>query len=279
MEVMTLDLVNVLAQTVTIAREAGALLKNYAANPPQADQKATSIDYVTQADRDSEALIVSRISAVFPDHHIVGEEGGSYENGTKSPYRWYIDPLDGTTNFAHGIPHFSVSIALTAASDGLPIVAVVDDPMRDECFAAARGFGVTLNDRPIKVSSIATLATSVLASGFPYDKWNEAENNAEQWGNFVPRTSGERRFGSASLDMAYVAAGRFDGYWEQKVNFWDIMAGVLLVTEAGGTVTDYEGTSDWLTAPRIRMVASNRLIHEAMLSVLRQGKDAPRPQR
>jgi myo-inositol-1(or 4)-monophosphatase len=207
----------------------------------------------------------------------VGEEGGSYSSdGATAGYRWFVDPLDGTTNFAHRLPIFSVSLAL-AGGDGLPLVGVVYDVMRRECFAAAKGRGATLNGQPIHVSDTPTLAVSMMITGFPYDRWTDPENNIEHWGNFVLRAQGERCMGSAALDLAYIAAGRGDGYWESKLHPWDIMAGALLVTEAGGRVTDYLGNPDVFSPKRPKVVASNGHIHDEMLQVLALGKDAPRP--
>lgn len=276
MEAVSLDLIKVLHEVVGVAKEAGALLKELSLRPLKADTKATSIDLVTEADRKTEALIVSHLRQLYPEHVLVGEEGGQYDHAdAEGRYRWYIDPLDGTTNFAHGIPHFSVSLALTNGN-GWPILGVIYDPMRDECFAAAQGMGAKLNGRSIHVSSVPTLSGAVLASGFPYDKWYEDDNNAEEWGDFVSRTSGERRFGSAALDLAYVAAGRFDGYWEQKVKPWDVYAGIVLVIEAGGLVSDYNGKQEWLGGSPIRLVASNGLLQAQIIDVLHLGKHAPR---
>lgn len=271
---MNLD--TILEKAVAIAHATGELIRAQAAQPRLANRKSAQIDLVTETDQQAEALIVKHLTQYFPDHHIVGEEGGSYENGGKTTYRWYIDPIDGTTNFAHGIPHYSVSLAMTGP-DGLPLVGVVYDPMRDEMFAATQGGGATLNNRPIHVSVTPRLAEAVVATGFPYDKWTDPANNAAEWSNFLVRTSGVRRQGSAALDLAYVATGRYDGYWEQKLNPWDALAGVLLVIEAGGTVTDYDGKQNGITARYPRIVATNGYIHAEMLAVLQQGEMAPRP--
>jgi myo-inositol-1(or 4)-monophosphatase len=272
-----LNLAEMLNQSKVIAAEAGALLREHFARPKKSLQKSTSIDLVTEADRKSEALIVDRLNALFPDHHVVGEEGGDYADGNAAnAYRWYIDPLDGTTNFAHGLPHFAVNMSLVGEDNQL-LVGVTHDVMRDESFAAAAGLGATLNDVPLQVSNTPTLAQSIVVTGFPYDKWQDPENNTAQWAWFAVRTQGVRRLGAAALDLAYIAAGRIDGYWEQKLHLWDALAGVLLVREAGGKVTDYLGGQAEIMQTRPRVVATNGRIHDEMLEVLKQGDAAPRP--
>lgn len=263
---------------VELATEAGQILRDGFAQPHQTRLKSAKTDIVTETDQQAEAAIVSRIRAQYPTHRILGEEGGTYaaENGASEGYQWVIDPLDGTTNFASGLPHFCVSIAL-CAPDGEPVVGVVYDPMRNECFAAAHGQGATLNEHPLRVTDTPTLSQAVVASGFPYDKWAGVENNVEAWGHFVERTRGIRRMGSAALDLAYVGAGRFDGYWEQKLNPWDMMAGVLIVEEASGKATGYDGERASLFVEKPKIIASNGRIHAEMQTVLRQGAAAPRP--
>ena len=260
---------------VQMAREAGEVLRENVQKPKMMDQKSSRTDLVTETDREVEKLIVQRIQAQYPTHHILGEEGSNIGEGNFD-YRWVIDPIDGTTNFAQGLPHFSVSIALTAV-DGLPIVGVVYDPMRDELFSATKGGGTFLNDQPIHTSQTQELSQAVVASGFPYDKWTDARNNTNIWSHFVVRTRGIRRLGSAALDLAYVACGRVDGYWEQKLNPWDMMAGWLLIIEAGGTVTDYDGQQAGLLETKPKVIASNGHIHAAMLQVFQEGANAPRP--
>lgn len=256
-------------QTATqIAQEAGAILLDYFHKPHNEFIKGGLYDVVTDADRASETMIVQALTTAFPDHHIVGEEGG----GTGAPiadavYRWYVDPLDGTVNYANHIPVFAVSMALTGA-DMRPLVGVVYDPNRDELFSATVGAGATLNGTPIHVSQKAQLQTCVLASGFPYDKYTNPDNNLEQWGRFLVRSRGLRRMGSAAVDLCYVAAGRFDGYWEAKLNPWDCLAGILCITEAGGTVTDYQGGQGDVVYSGGRIVASNGRIHEQMVQIL-----------
>ncbi|NDJ85477.1 MAG: inositol monophosphatase [Chloroflexi bacterium] len=273
------DLVAIRDETVEIARAAGRLLQDYFDRPHTMELKSAATDLVTEADRASEQLIVKRLQAAFPDHQIVGEEGGSYAHDATeaSALRWYIDPIDGTTNFAHRIPHFAISMALNGL-DGFPLVGVVHDPMRGECFAAARAQGAMLNGQQIKVSNTDMLARSVIASGFPYDKWTDTRNNTSEWANFVVRTRGIRRMGSAALDLAYVAAGRYDGYWEQKLSPWDFWAGLLLVQEAGGVVSDLKGRQDGLLSRgKVDMIASNSHLQTQMLAVIQQGPDAPLP--
>ncbi|PJF42711.1 MAG: inositol monophosphatase [Phototrophicales bacterium] len=264
-----------LKTAIDIAYSAGEILRDGFSQPHRINQKADATDLVTETDQAAEKLIIECLRSTFPDHSILGEEGGA-QNVAEAQYRWIIDPLDGTTNFAHGIPHFSVSIALVDA-EGWPIVGVIYDPTRDECFAASKGNGATLNGQPIHVSRTPKLSQAVVASGFPYDKWHDPRNNADLWAHFVVRSRGVRRFGSAALDLAYVAAGRFDGYWEQKLNAWDIMAGVLLVQEAGGNVSGFDGTSAFIHAIKPDIVASNGLFHEEILTVIRLGEKAPRP--
>ncbi len=264
-----------LPTAIETARAAGDILRDGFNRPHSIHLKTNATDMATETDEAAEKLIVERLQAAFPEHSILGEEGGAYDVAGAS-YRWVIDPLDGTTNFAHGIPHFSVSIALTDG-DGWPVIGVVYDPMRDECFVAAKGMGATLNDKPIGVSQTPALSQAVMASGFPYDKWHDPRNNADLWGHFVVRSRGVRRFGSAALDLAYVAAGRFDGYWEQKLNPWDVLAGILLVQEGGGLVTGFDGTSDAIRATKPDLVASNGLFHPEILVVIEQGAAAPRP--
>jgi myo-inositol-1(or 4)-monophosphatase len=271
----SIDLAAALVVADDLAHRAGALLREALQQPRQIDYKG-AINLVTQADRQSEALLVEGLLKAFPDHHIVGEEGGSTGAPIETAaYRWYIDPLDGTTNFAHGIPHFAVSMAM-AGSDGKPLIGLVYDPMRDECFRATRGQGATLNNKPLQVSTIPDMAQSLIATGFPYDRWTNPDNNTEEWLSFIVRTQGITRMGSAALDLCYVAAGRFDGYWEMRLNPWDVQAGLLCVEAAGGRISNYHGKIDGVY-DGVEVVASNGLIHDRMLTVIVLGRDAPRP--
>ncbi len=248
-----------LPEVEAIAREAGALLMGYFARRVTIEYKG-EVDLVTEADRASEKLIVERLRARWPEHGIVAEEGTRSE--TAAEYRWYVDPLDGTTNFAHGYPVFCVSIALTR-SDGQLDVGVLYDPTRDEMFAAERGQGATLNGKPIHVSKTATLAESILGTGFPSHKRHK-NPNIHFYHQITLRSHGVRRAGSAALDLANVAAGRYDGFWEFNLNTWDTAAGVLLVQEAGGKVTRFDGSPFRLDSREV--LASNGLIHQELIT-------------
>ncbi|MHC4392647.1 MAG: inositol monophosphatase family protein [Planctomycetota bacterium] len=211
--------------------------------PPAGLEKKGPRDLVTEADRLSEMAIVARIRDAFPDHRIVAEEAVKDEVDPAG-YRWYVDPIDGTTNFVHGLPLFTVSIACYGPDGGE--ASVVYAPYLDECFFGARGQGAFLNTRsiPLSVTSCSTLMDACLVTGFHYDM--DLYPNADLWTHFLPRTRALRRLGSAALDLAFVAAGRFDGMWESGLNSFDIAAGCLLVQEAGGVVTDYHAGPDWL---------------------------------
>jgi myo-inositol-1(or 4)-monophosphatase len=245
-----------LEAAVEIARAAGKTLRQEFERPPKIAYK-TEFDLVTQADRRSEELIVARLRKYFPLHSVAAEEGSGSDTG--SPFRWHVDPLDGTTNFAHGYPCFAVSIAL--AQDDALLAAVVYNPIYDELFAAARGTGATFNGRKMRVSQNDTLARSLLCTGFPNHK-RDANPNIHFYWDFTLRSHGVRRDGSAALDLAFVAAGRFDGFWEFGLNPWDTAAGVLLVEEAGGKVSDLEGRPYRLGGRSI--LASNGHIHAEM---------------
>jgi len=224
------------------------------------------LDLVTQFDGRAQQMIDARLRAAFPDHGILAEEGLSRETG--SPYRWIVDPLDGTTNFAHRFPIFSVSIALEKDGEGL--VGVVYDPMREEMFWALRGEGAFLNGTRIRVSTIAELDRSLVATGFPYDLRESPVNNVRHFNNFILRVQAVRRCGSAALDLSYLACGRFDGFWELKLKPWDVAAGAVIVREAGGRVSDFSG--DAVPSFQSDIVASNGLIHEGMLEIIRLGE-------
>jgi len=240
-----------------IAREAGALLMEYFHQRVKVEYKG-DVDLVTVADRKSEAFILEKIRSQFPGHDVIGEEGARIETG--SEYRWYVDPLDGTTNFAHGFPVFCVSIALE--HKGRRVAGVVYDPTRDEMFAAAQGAGAWLNQEPIKVSGTSTLSECLVATGFPSHKRHK-NPNIFFYHHITLRTHGVRRAGSAALDLCSVAAGRFDGFWEFNLNPWDTAAGVLIVEEAAGRVSDFSGRP-FQTASR-ETLASNGLVHDALL--------------
>jgi myo-inositol-1(or 4)-monophosphatase len=240
-----------------IAREAGELLMGYFARHLPIEYKG-DVDLVTEADRASEALIMERIRARFPRHDVLGEEGARRETG--SEYKWYVDPLDGTTNFAHGFPVFCVSIGLE--HKGQMIAGAVYDPARGEMFSAEKGSGACLNQGRIQVSKTSNLPESLVATGFPSHKRHK-NPNIHFYHQITLRTHGVRRAGSAALDLASVASGRFDGFWEFNLNPWDLAAGALLVEEGGGQVTGFYGQPFHLADRDV--VASNGLIHAALL--------------
>jgi myo-inositol-1(or 4)-monophosphatase len=251
----------------TIAREAGRLLKSKLNDRHTIDFKG-EIDIVTEADRMSEALILSAIRRRYPGHDILAEESSATKNG--SSFRWIIDPLDGTTNYAHGYPVFCVSIALEI--EGEICLGVVFNPMLDEMFIAEKGGGATLNGRNLSVSETANLSHSLLATGFPYDIREDDNNNINYFTEMARKAQAIRRAGSAALDLAYVAAGRFDGFWELKLAPWDTAAGCLLVQEAGGLITELFGLPFHLQSPHV--LASNGRLHQAMMTVFRQAANA-----
>jgi myo-inositol-1(or 4)-monophosphatase len=246
-----------LARMTAISREAGRLIMTYFERRIGYEYKG-DVDLVTEADRASEKLIVERIRQHFPSHDIVGEEGTRKDTG--SDYRWYVDPLDGTTNFAHGYPVFCVSLGVEG-TDGI-VAGVLYDPTRDELFAAEKGSGASLNGRPIQVSKTKKLSESLLATGFPSHKRHK-NPNIHFYHQLTLRSHGLRRAGSAALDLANVASGRYDGFWEFNLNPWDTAAGVLLVTEAGGTVSRFDG-SPW-RIDSSETLASNGILHKELM--------------
>lgn len=253
-----------LAVAQEAAHQAGALLRTNWLKPKTVEVKTDIVDLVTNVDKAADALITDILRTHFPTHRIIAEE--SAVSGQESPYRWYIDPLDGTTNFAHSFPHFAVSVALVHESQ--VIVAVVHDPLRDETFCATRGNGATLNGIPIHVSQTPTLAHSLVLTGFPYDRRKRSEYYLRFYQAFMVRTQGVRRCGSASLDLCYVACGRADGFWEWRLHPWDIAAGSLIVEEAGGTMSDFSGNPFDVLGEQT--LASNGLLHQEMVEVLGQ---------
>jgi myo-inositol-1(or 4)-monophosphatase len=251
-----------------IAIEAGALIREFYEKGVATEYKGEA-DIVTEADRASEQLIVERLHSRFPTHGVFGEEGS--RNQMDSEYRWYIDPVDGTTNFAHGYPVFCVSIGLEHRPKGLApdrdgqiVAGIIYDPTRNELFVTEKGKGAYLNGRRIQVSRTATLSESLLATGFPSRKRHQ-NPNIHFYQEITLRSHGVRRAGSAALDLSYVACGRFDGYWEFNLNPWDVAAGALLVTEAGGTITYFDGSPFKLESKQI--LASNGLIHKELMTV------------
>lgn len=249
-----------------IALDAGALLREGQEKGFSMVSKSSAIDLVTEYDRMAEDLIVGRLRESFPDHGIVAEEGSSVKTDPEG-YRWYVDPVDGTNNFAHRIPHFGVSMGLYKGSE--PELAIIYDPMRDDMYSAQKGQGASLNGKTMRVSSTTTVRDSILASGFPYDRHTDSVDNIAQMGLFLKKCQGFRRFGACCLDLASVAAGRYDGFWEFKLSSWDVSAGLLLVTEAGGRVTRIDGAPMGFLTERNNIVVSNGLIHEEMLEVLK----------
>ena len=247
-----------------MARQAGELLRHGYEHDHQVDYKDV-IDLVTEVDHQSEAFLLAEIQRLFPGHQIVSEEAGLVPG--RDIDQWYVDPLDGTVNYAHGIPFFSVSIAY--ARNGVMSLGVVYDPMRDELFAAERGMGAWCNGRKLQVSNVTDLQRSLLVTGFPYNTWSTPHNNLEYFGRFARMTQGVRRLGSAALDLCYVGAGRFDGYWELSLNQWDLAAGGLVAAEAGATVTNLSGQSDYITPP-CSLLAATPSLHAKMLEILNE---------
>jgi myo-inositol-1(or 4)-monophosphatase len=266
---------NYLEAAVEIAQQAGKILVEELSRPLDIAYKGDEVDIVTQADKRSEKFIVERLTNYFPEHAIAAEEGTGHESASASEFRWHVDPLDGTTNFAHGYPCFCVSIAL-AQRDTL-LAAAVFNPFYNELFTAARGEGATFNGKKIRVSKNATLSTSLLCTGFPVRNRKDTPN-LQYYGDFTQHSHGVRRDGSAALDLASVAAGRFDGFWEFGLAKWDVAAGILLIEEAGGKVSDFAGNPYQLGGPII--LATNGLIHEEMCAMaLEISRRSPTPSR
>ena len=268
-----------------IAREAGARLREFFAQGVETEYKG-DVDLVTVADRSAEKLIRERLADVFPDHGVYGEEGT--RERMEGEYRWYVDPLDGTTNFAHGFPQFCVSMGLeqrpadiTPDQDGILVAGVIYDPMRDELYTAERGRGAWLNAKQLRVSRAPVLAESLVSTGFPSRKRHDSPN-IHFYHEFTLRSHGVRRAGSAALDLAFVAAGRLEAFWEFNLNPWDTAAGILLVQEASGQVTDFAGSAFELNSREV--LASNGLIHAELVDLFKNmfaGRDLtpiPTPQ-
>lgn len=260
MSIMSPTLTNV----NTLARQAGDILRTNFGQHLHVDHKGV-IDLVSEADRRSEQFLLSYIHQHFPADRIVAEESG--ELAGTSDRVWYIDPLDGTVNYVHGLPIFSVSIAYAEA--GRLLLGAVYDPMRDECFSTEFGQGAWLNDQPIHPSPTTDLDHALLVTGFPYDIRTNPDNNLDHYTHFALHSQGVRRLGSAALDLCYVACGRFDGFWELRLNSWDVAAGGLIAQEAGVTVTNLVGEDDFISPPQ-SVLAANPHIHPLMLRVLRR---------
>lgn len=260
---------SVLDLAVRLAREAGAIQRERYETAIEIRTKSASIDLVTEVDHACEAHIVDALARERPEDAILAEEGGGSDR-ENAAWRWIIDPLDGTTNYAHGYPRFCVSIGVE--KHDVREVAVVYDPLLDECYEAVRGNGARLNGRTLRVSPETDLGAALIATGFAYDVQRSPEDNLQHFANVIKQARAVRRDGSAALNLCYVAAGRFDGFWELKLRPWDVAAGLLIVDEAGGRTSDlHDGP-----APRSgrSVVASNGLIHDALLALL--GGDTPR---
>ncbi len=255
-----------LAYLERLARSAGQILRAGYEQKHEVSYKG-EIDLVTEIDARSEEYLLGEIQRDFPTHHIHSEESGILVGD--DDHVWYLDPLDGTVNYAHGIPIFSVSIAYAYAAEVQ--VGVVYDPMRDEMFSAVKGKGATLNGERIQATSTSELARSLLTTGFPYDMWHTADDNLASYGRFAKLTQGVRRLGSAALDLCYVGCGRVDGFWERKLQPYDVAAGGLVATEAGAKVTKLDGTPDYLVSPP-SIIAANPALHEKMQAVLNELK-------
>jgi myo-inositol-1(or 4)-monophosphatase len=248
---------------VAAAKAAGEVLYSSFGRQQQIRYKG-EVDLVTEVDERAEQTIREILLAAYPDYGVLAEEGGRLQG--EGDTRWIVDPLDGTTNYTHGLPIFSVSIALERA--GRTVLGVVYDPLREETYVAEHSRGATLNGEPIKVSSVQELRRAILVTGFPYDR-DEMPAALELFGHFAMLTQGMRRLGSAALDLCYVAAGRLDGYYERGIHAWDVAAGALILEEAGGKVTDYRGGELYLEGREI--VASNGRVHPAITQLTGEG--------
>ena len=247
-----------------IAYESGEiLLKGFRSADMKISYKSRT-DLVTNIDKASEDFLYKKVSEKYPDHTIIAEEG-SYQDGD-GEFVWYIDPLDATNNFAHGIPYFCVSIGIYSHHLKRVVVGVVYDPFHDECYSGILGDGAKLNEEIIHVSTKEEIGISMISTGFPYEKEDPEKNNLKQFSKFLPKVQGIRRIGSAALDLCYLAVGRFDGFWEPELKSWDMAAGSLIVEEAGGKVTNYAGEHFDPLVPEI--VASNGIIHNRMIQIL-----------
>jgi myo-inositol-1(or 4)-monophosphatase len=264
------------ATAAEIAREAGKILMQGLGTRPAVGFKSEDINLVTEYDKRSEALIVERLAAAFPADRIVAEEGSTAAGDPGAQRIWYVDPLDGTTNFAHGLPIFSVSIGLT--ENKRPLLGIVEAPALGWSFAGTTtGGGSTLNGKPIAPSATERLKGALLVTGFPYSR-NPVQTNLPEWAAFTEAAQGTRRLGSAALDLCFVAAGWLDGYWERALHPWDLVAGAAIVIGAGGQATELDGTPfDGVTG---RVLASNGPLHEQMIAILRdvaRRTDSPWP--
>lgn len=263
-----MDLEEAMRFAVGVAREAGEMLLEGFYAKKEIVHKSSAVDLVTQYDTQAEALIVERIANVYPDHGLLGEEGA--ERAGNCRFRWIVDPIDGTTNFAHGFPFWCISIALYEGKR--PLIGVVYDPTQDELFHTTAGKGAFVIDRngrstPLQVSTTTELRAALLATGFPYDSHTSDDDNTKELRAFLKSAQGIRRPGSGALDLCYVAAGRTDGYWEYQMQPWDVAAGLLILQEAGGTHTNMAG-GESILQKQMGVLASNGRIHQQMLDTL-----------
>jgi myo-inositol-1(or 4)-monophosphatase len=268
----TLELEGFLDIATEAALSAGAILQSFWGNLKSVQEKGRPGDLVTEADAAAEAAVITILKRHFPDHQILAEESG-YQGSESSRFLWAIDPLDGTTNYAHQYPLSATSIALLI--DGVPQVGVIFDPFHQELFRAASGLGATRNRQSIHVSQTSTLSQSLLVTGFAYDRRETVDNNYAEFCHFTHLTQGVRRGGAASLDLAYIACGRLDGYWERGLSPWDIAAGIVLVQEAGGQVSAYDQAPVDLSSGRI--LATNGYLHESLSTELLKVKPLVMP--
>jgi len=252
-----------LADLERLARQAGQILFDSYEKDHQVDFKGV-IDLVTEVDHASEEFLISEINRQFPGHSFLAEESGA--SGAKSEHLWIIDPLDGTVNYAHGVPLFCVSIAYSY--QGQVLLGAVYDPMRSEMFSGERGKGAWVNGRPLKVTNVDELQKSLMVTGFPYDSWHAIPNNFDYFAKLGRLTQGVRRLGSAAIDLCYIAAGRLDGYWELSLKAWDVAAGGLIAEEAGALVTNIKGEPGYLNSP-VSIVAANPRLHPKLLNELK----------
>jgi myo-inositol-1(or 4)-monophosphatase len=258
------EVADLLVLACQLAREAGELQRQHYEGQLSVETKSGPIDLVTEVDRACESLVVERIARERPEDAVLAEEGG-VAGPSQAAWRWLVDPLDGTTNFAHGFPRFCVSIGVE--HDGERVLGVVYDPLLDELFRVVRGHGAWLGDRELHVSAEADLGRALVATGFPYDVRESEEDNLDRFGRLVKSARAVRRDGSAALDLCYVASGRLDAYWELKLKPWDVAAGILMVEEAGGRVSDLAGGPPDPSGAEV--VSSNGLLHEELLARLR----------
>lgn len=256
---------------IEFARDAGAIVLE-GHGREHAPERKGRIDLVTEYDRRSEGRLLERIAGRFPGHAVLAEESGAHASAAGSSVRWILDPLDGTTNFAHNYPFFGVSVGVEV--DGVMAAGAVYDPVRDEMFAAAKGAGATLNGRPIAVTACARIEDALLVTGFPYDVREHPERHLPLFQDFLVRAQGVRRDGSAALNLCYLAMGRFDGFWEGNLSPWDVAAGSLVVREAGGAITDYAGGPFRLDGRQV--CAAGAALHARLLEVIARHPGAHR---